>query len=117
MQQPPFYVVTGRSGAGKSTALAAFEDAGYYCVDNMPVALMPQFIASPPASRPGIHGFAFGLDLRQKSFLDAYGTVFDTLAAQGHRPVIVSWMPTTRPSCAVTARRAATTPSPMATPT
>jgi UPF0042 nucleotide-binding protein len=89
MQQPPFYVVTGRSGAGKSTALAAFEDAGYYCVDNMPVTLMPQFIASPPASQPGTHGFAFGLDLRQKSFLDTYGAIFDTLANQGHRPVIV----------------------------
>jgi RNase adaptor protein for sRNA GlmZ degradation len=37
-------IVTGRSGSGKSTALAAFEDAGYYCVDNMPVALLPDFL-------------------------------------------------------------------------
>ena len=34
-------IITGLSGSGKSTALDAFEDAGFYCVDNMPVALLP----------------------------------------------------------------------------
>lgn len=37
-------IVTGMSGAGKSTALNVFEDEGYYCVDNMPIELIPKFI-------------------------------------------------------------------------
>ncbi|MGB8721039.1 MAG: RNase adapter RapZ, partial [Desulfobacterales bacterium] len=36
-----FIIITGFSGSGKSTALAALEDIGFYCVDNMPVALLP----------------------------------------------------------------------------
>ena len=40
-------IITGQSGSGKSTALAAFEDAGYYCVDNLPVSLLPKFLELP----------------------------------------------------------------------
>lgn len=47
-------VVTGLSGAGKSTALKAFEDAGYYCIDNLPPKVIPEVLAT--ASRP--HGEA-----------------------------------------------------------
>ncbi len=36
-------IVTGMSGAGKSTALNVLEDCGYYCVDNMPIELIPRF--------------------------------------------------------------------------
>ena len=36
-------IVTGMSGAGKSTALNMLEDEGYYCVDNMPISLIPKF--------------------------------------------------------------------------
>ena len=38
-----FVIVTGMSGAGKSTALKMLEDAGYFCVDNLPIALMEKF--------------------------------------------------------------------------
>ena len=38
-------VVTGMSGAGKSTALAALADIGFYCVDNIPVLLLPQLVS------------------------------------------------------------------------
>ena len=37
-------IVTGMSGAGKSTVLKIFEDIGYYCVDNMPIALVEKFV-------------------------------------------------------------------------
>ena len=40
-------IITGLSGSGKSTALNALEDAGFYCVDNMPVALLPKFLEMP----------------------------------------------------------------------
>jgi UPF0042 nucleotide-binding protein len=89
MDQPSFYVVTGCSGAGKSTALAAFEDAGFYCVDNMPVPLMPGFIAAPPESPPDIPGYVFGLDLRQKGLLSEYPGVFAKIADLGVKLVIL----------------------------
>ena len=40
---PPLVIVSGMSGSGKSVALNTFEDLGYYCVDNLPAALMPAF--------------------------------------------------------------------------
>ena len=39
-----FVIVTGMSGGGKSTALKMLEDAGYYCVDNLPVSLLDKFV-------------------------------------------------------------------------
>ncbi|MCK5783894.1 MAG: RNase adaptor protein RapZ, partial [Desulfobacterales bacterium] len=59
-------IITGLSGSGKSTALAAFEDAGFYCVDNMPVVLLPKFLQLPIESDLEIKGFAFVMDLREK---------------------------------------------------
>ena len=55
MEKPKIIIVTGLSGSGKSTALAALEDAGFYCVDNMPVLLLPDFlrIAECPRIRRG----------------------------------------------------------------
>ena len=46
-----FVIVTGMSGAGKSTALKMLEDMGYFCVDNLPVPLLPKF-----AEMTGISG-------------------------------------------------------------
>jgi UPF0042 nucleotide-binding protein len=40
-------LITGLSGSGKSVALNALEDAGYYCVDNLPVKLLPQHCGTP----------------------------------------------------------------------
>ncbi|MFC1811538.1 RNase adapter RapZ [Thermodesulfobacteriota bacterium] len=55
-------IITGRSGSGKSTAIAAFEDAGFYCVDNMPVELLPKFLELPIESDSEIAGLSFGAD-------------------------------------------------------
>ncbi|HQN26820.1 MAG TPA: RNase adapter RapZ, partial [Syntrophales bacterium] len=46
-------IISGLSGSGKSTALKALEDIGFYCVDNMPVVLLPKFlkIQSDPAKQ------------------------------------------------------------------
>src|SRR5579859_3162190 len=41
--QTQFVVITGMSGSGKASVLKAFEDLGYYCVDNLPVELIPRF--------------------------------------------------------------------------
>jgi UPF0042 nucleotide-binding protein len=78
-------IITGLSGSGKSSALAAFEDAGFYCVDNMPVALLPKFVELPLESDSEIAGIAFVMDLREKGFLSKYAAVFDELKQSGHR--------------------------------
>ena len=41
---PPLVIVSGMSGSGKSVALNTFEDLGYYCVDNLPAELLPEFV-------------------------------------------------------------------------
>jgi RNase adapter protein RapZ len=78
-------IITGLSGSGKSTAISAFEDAGFYCVDNMPVALLPKFLELPIKSNSEITGLAFVMDLREKSFLYRYSLVFDSLKKKGYR--------------------------------
>ena len=77
MKKPKIIIVTGLSGSGKSTALSALEDAGFYCVDNMPVLLLPDFLKLPSVRKPDEVGFAFGMDLREKSFLSSYKTIFE----------------------------------------
>lgn len=61
-------VVTGLSGAGKSTALHALEDLGYFCVDNLPPALLERTVEVCEAG--GIRRIALGIDVRVGSFLD-----------------------------------------------
>lgn len=78
------FIITGLSGSGKSTALAAFEDARFYCVDNMPVALLPKFLELPIEGDSEIAGLAFVMDLREKGFLSGYRDVFESLRENGH---------------------------------
>jgi UPF0042 nucleotide-binding protein len=78
-------VITGLSGSGKSTAIAAFEDAGYYCVDNLPVELLPKIVELPIESNSEFTGFAFVMDLREKGFVTKYPCVFKGLRKNGYR--------------------------------
>ena len=64
--------------------MAAFEDAGFYCVDNMPVALLPKFLELPIESDTGIAGIALVMDLREKGFLSEYSAVFESLKKEGY---------------------------------
>jgi len=79
-----FFIITGLSGSGKSTAIAAFEDARFYCVDNMPVALLPKFLELPIESESEIAGLAFVMDLREKGFLSGYKSIFENLRQKGY---------------------------------
>ena len=83
MKAPPITIVTGRSGSGKSTALAAFEDSGYYCVDNMPVSLLPGFLNLSLNHAGAYTSLAFGMDLRDNSFIRQYESTLDTLQGLG----------------------------------
>jgi len=76
-------VVTGVSGAGKSTALRSLEDLGFYAVDNLPVALVPALLKLLE-SRSDIDRAALGLDARSGDFLEGASSVFAGLRAAGH---------------------------------
>ncbi len=84
MKKTNISIITGRSGSGKSTAIAALEDAGFYCVDNMPVALLPKFMELPIETASDFSGLAFVMDLREKGFLSAYKSVFESLEQKGY---------------------------------
>ena len=77
-------IITGLSGSGKSTAVAALEDAGFYCIDNMPVDLLPKFLELPMDRESEIAGIALVMDLREKGFLDKYQSIFTELKQKGY---------------------------------
>jgi UPF0042 nucleotide-binding protein len=78
-------VVTGLSGAGKSTCLRALEDLGYYCVDNLPVPMLPMLVQTKQdAPGAGPKRIAVGIDARSEDHLHAFALVRDELLAAGH---------------------------------
>jgi UPF0042 nucleotide-binding protein len=83
-------VVTGLSGAGKSQALHALEDLGFFCVDNLPTLLAPQAVAL--CERGGMTRVALGIDVRVRAFLGEVGSVLQLLAAGGQRELHVLFL-------------------------
>jgi UPF0042 nucleotide-binding protein len=76
----PFIVVTGLSGAGKSHALRALEDLGYFCVDNLPIALIPTFADLTLHARgPERRRAAVVVDVREGRTLTRFPTVYRRL--------------------------------------
>ena len=78
-----FVILTGMSGAGKSTALKIMEDIGYFCVDNLPIVLIEKF--AELADMPGaeLQKVAVGVDIRSGQALDNLQGILDHLAATG----------------------------------
>ena len=81
-----FIIVTGLSGSGKSAAMRAFEDMGYFCVDNLPVALIPVFIDLCSRSEE-IPQVALVIDIREGHFLKDFPEVLTRI--REHREVDV----------------------------
>jgi len=78
-----FWIVTGMSGAGKSQTINCFEDFGFYCVDNIPMALLPKMAELCSQSGRPLQRIALGIDIREGGFLrDFLGTV-ELLKKQG----------------------------------
>ena len=63
-RQSTVILITGPSGAGRSTAINVLEDMGYETIDNMPLALLPRLLQGPVSARP----IAFGIDVRNRDF-------------------------------------------------
>jgi UPF0042 nucleotide-binding protein len=57
-------IVTGVAGSGRATAMRVLEDLGFYCVDNLPVALAPNVMEMALERDPGLKGIALGIDAR-----------------------------------------------------
>lgn len=79
-----FVIVTGMSGAGKSTALKMLEDMEYFCVDNLPVPLIDNFVQLIKDSASGeIERVAIGVDIRSGRSLDELKTVLEKISFSG----------------------------------
>jgi UPF0042 nucleotide-binding protein len=81
-------VVTGLSGAGRSTALRVLEDAGFFCVDNLPPGLAPALIDL--VDREGkLERIGLGIDVRTGAFLSGAEETLSELEALGHRVQVI----------------------------
>ncbi len=80
---PFFLIVTGLSGAGKSTALKVLEDIGYYCIDNLPISLMEVFAQLCLASSQPINKVALSIDIREGDTLRTLPSVVKRIEKEG----------------------------------
>src|SRR5690625_44655 len=78
-QETKLVVITGMSGAGKTVAVQSFEDLGYYCVDNLPPALLPKFLELMKDGSNTINKVALVMDLRGREFFDSLFSALDDL--------------------------------------
>ncbi|MGJ9385129.1 RNase adapter RapZ [Salipaludibacillus neizhouensis] len=75
-------IITGMSGAGKTVAVQSFEDMGYFCVDNLPPALIPKFIDLVEGSGGKMKKVALVIDLRGREFFDHLFESIDAIAGE-----------------------------------
>jgi len=86
----PVIILTGLSGAGKSTALKVFEDLGFICIDGLPPNLVPELVR-PFQSQEEVHakGLTLGMDVRQSEFLEKWNQALSALHEIPVQPRIV----------------------------
>jgi len=82
-------IITGLSGSGKSTALNALEDVEFFCVDNMPVQLLPKFLELRSWGVSEVQKFAFVMDLREKEFVEKHQEIFQQLRDEGYHLEVI----------------------------
>jgi len=85
LKQGKIIIISGLSGSGKSTAIKALEDVGFFCVDNLPVVLLPKFLELRAGSNSEISKLALVMDIREKGFLSTYSDILDRLCKEGYR--------------------------------
>lgn len=77
-------IISGLSGSGKSHALKAFEDAGYFCIDNLPPALLPTFVELCNQQHGEIANVALGIDVRERIFFSDLVGILERVKGLGH---------------------------------
>lgn len=77
-------VISGLSGSGKSHALKCFEDVGYFCIDNLPPALLPTFVELCHQQGGEIKNVALGIDVRERVFFSDLVGILEQVKALGH---------------------------------
>ncbi|MZQ74648.1 MAG: RNase adapter RapZ [Peptoclostridium sp.] len=84
-----FIIITGLSGAGKSEAMRGLEDSGYYCIDNIPPALIVKFAQLCSNSNESMKKVALGVDIRGRQFFRNVYTSLDEMKKLGYEYEIV----------------------------
>ncbi|MEK6538982.1 MAG: RNase adapter RapZ, partial [Nitrospirota bacterium] len=72
-------VISGLSGAGRSSALKCFEDLGFFCIDNLPPQLLPKLVELCTQSSSDINKIALGIDIREREFFSDFENVLNDL--------------------------------------
>jgi len=78
-------IITGLSGSGKSTAAHTLEDAGFFCVDNLPVDLLPKLLELSDSPGGELTRLALVIDLRQRKLFPRYSAILRSLEGTGNR--------------------------------
>jgi len=87
---PPFIILTGLSGSGKSQAIRALEDLGYFCVDNLPTSLIPTLAKLSLRAGGKIEKIAIVVDVREGGFVSSFPKVFQKLRKMpGLNPILI----------------------------
>ena len=89
MEPLKVYIITGIAGSGKTTVAQAFEDASFYCIDNMPMELVPKVLELPLGQNSKVKGAAFVMDMRSKTFIKTFVSGVSALEEMGVSPVII----------------------------
>jgi UPF0042 nucleotide-binding protein len=76
-------IISGLSGSGKSTALKAFEDIGFFCIDNLPATLLPRFLDLKDEISKEVFKIALVMDLRGKDFLTKFPKIYQEIKRKG----------------------------------
>jgi UPF0042 nucleotide-binding protein len=74
-----FFIISGLSGSGKSLINDCFEDQGFFCIDNLPVSLLPKFFDLCEKSNEQINNFAAVIDIRDRDFLSDFHKIYSNL--------------------------------------
>lgn len=88
---PDIVIITGLSGSGMSSATNAFQDLGYFCVDNLPITMLPTFgrLVTANDDEKGISRAALVIDIRERGFLADFEKQLEALRASGLKVTVL----------------------------
>ena len=85
MNNLPILIITGLSGSGKTTVAKVLEDLGFFCLDNMPIVFLPNFLELRLSSASEISKVAIVIDIRSGEFLEEAPRIIEEMKGKGHK--------------------------------